>query len=542
MKPKFNTLIRRLVLVALLLTVFVLPAAAGPDSGPLRVVAYTQRSVTVGWTGISGASFNLYLNGTKVGTAGATATSARVNVSGWGTKMIGVGAVNAGAESLYTISVQGEWVATAQTQPAPVISTPAPTPPAPVTSTPAPTPPAPPAPSPPAPPPPAPSPPPPTSPPTSTASTANLWVSPSGGTCARQAAAAPFASAQACGSFAAAFSTAQCGDAIGVEAGSYPAQTVTAAKSCTVATPVTFVAAGAVTLTGGLDIKASYVGFSGAFDFAQTYAVEQGANYVALQGVSAPHAFVMGSHVAITGGQIGPNNSCNTGWEDGLQIWDNGSASASYVTVDGVTFHDVSDNGNECSGYANTGVHDDCIQLLGASNVTIENSHFYNCATSDVIGRPYSTPLSNITIQNNMMGPVVTPGASINIGNTADVCTNVVIQYNTVFGTYPSAVCGGSGSSGNFVLGNIFPGYYPAAGFTSAYNISEDTAPLGTGSKKCTPAFAVLASLVADYHLLARDTCAIGAGDPANYPPTDIDGQARPQGGTVDAGADEATG
>jgi hypothetical protein len=43
-----------------------------------------------------------------------------------------------------------------------------------------------------------------------------------------------------------------------------------------------------------------------------------------------------------------------------------------------------------------------------------------------------------------------------------------------------------------------------------------------------------------DYHLNAGDACAKGAGDPTNYPATDIDGDPRPDGGAVpDAGADE---
>ena len=158
--------------------------------------------------------------------------------------------------------------------------------------------------------------------------TANLWVDTNGGSCARSAGGAVYADGSACASFAAAWSAAQCGDTVGVVAGSYGSQTVSAAKSCSSATPVTFTAAATVSLTGGLDIATSYVSFNGPFDLAKTYNVEQGTSYVSLTGVSTPHAFMMGSHVTITGGQVGPNNVCQTGWEDGLQIWDNGSVSA----------------------------------------------------------------------------------------------------------------------------------------------------------------------------------------------------------------------
>jgi hypothetical protein len=51
----------------------------------------------------------------------------------------------------------------------------------------------------------------------------------------------------------------------------------------------------------------------------------------------------------------------------------------------------------------------------------------------------------------------------------------------------------------------------------------------------CMPAF-----LSDGYHLSSSDTCAKGRGNPSSYPATDIDGEARPQGGSVpDAGADE---
>jgi len=155
------------------------------------------------------------------------------------------------------------------------------------------------------------------------------------------------------------------------------------------------------------------------------------------------------------------------------------------------------------------------------------------------MARPYTTPLSNILIQNNMIGTIVTPGASINLGNASDTCNNVVVQYNTTLGASPNITCGVSGS-GNVIRGNIFPTMYSCGShFTCSYNITLSSPPIGTGSKKCTPAFNVVNSPVADYHLKPTDTCAKNAGDPANYPPTDYDGNSRPAGGAPDAGADE---
>ena len=48
------------------------------------------------------------------------------------------------------------------------------------------------------------------------------------------------------------------------------------------------------------------------------------------------------------------------------------------------------------------------------------------------------------------------------------------------------------------------------------------------------------ASAVAQTKFSATDTCAKDRGDPAHYPATDMDGQARPIGAAPDVGADES--
>ena len=60
---------------------------------------------------------------------------------------------------------------------------------------------------------------------------ANLWVDLNGGTCTRAATAGAYVDAAACGTFDAAWDAATAGDVIRVKAGTYPAQTLSGAKS-----------------------------------------------------------------------------------------------------------------------------------------------------------------------------------------------------------------------------------------------------------------------------------------------------------------------
>jgi len=96
--------------------------------------------------------------------------------------------------------------------------------------------------------------------------------------------------------------------------------------------------------------------------------------------------------------------------------------------------------------------------------------------------------------------------------------------------------------------GNIFlADALSAVGTTVSYAFNVFTAAstaAPSGNKQCTVALVAPTPGGAngpDYHLRPADTCATGAGDPANRPATDIDGDARPSPGSSapDAGADE---
>ena len=77
------------------------------------------------------------------------------------------------------------------------------------------------------------------------------------------------------------------------------------------------------------------------------------------------------------------------------------------------------------------------------------------------------------------------------------------------------------------------------AGVTADYNVWYAGAKVGSHDKVAPSGFVNAAAL--DFHL-KTGAAAIDAGDPAGAPATDIDGDARPQGGVPDAGADETKG
>jgi len=365
---------------------------------------------------------------------------------------------------------------------------------------------------------------------------ANVFVSTSGNdsSCRRSNTPAAYAAATACQTLAAAYNVASAGDTIDVKAGQYPGGDLAARSLGSRVVTIAAAPGESVTLTGLLSIHASYVTVSG-LALTQTYNIYQGASFVTMEDDTAPHAFIDGTNVTVTGGEIGPNDGCATGWEDGIQIWPH----SRYTVIDGVTIHDQSDEGNQCAnGPQQRGVHMDCIQLYAASDVTIENDTFYNCAEDSVEANP--GPFDDVTIENTMNGPVVTPGAVFNIGDVTTVCNDFVVRYNTTVGTDPVFRCGGAGSSGNLVYGNIFHGLWTCGvNFSCSYNVTETTTPIGIGSRRCTPIFDPASTTVADYHLAAADKCARNAGDPRHHPALDIDGYPRPVGAAPDGGADE---
>jgi len=365
---------------------------------------------------------------------------------------------------------------------------------------------------------------------------ANVFVSTAGNDsgCRRSRTPAAYAPATACATLTAAYGLASAGDTIDVKAGQYPGGDLPARSLGSSVVTIAAAPGESVMVTGTLSIHASYVTVS-RLDLAQAYSIYQGASFVTMENDTAPHAFIDGTNVTVSGGEIGPNDACTTGLEDGIQIWPH----SRHTLIEGVTIHDQSDEGDQCADSPQQrGVHMDCIQLYAANDVTIANDTFYNCAEDSVEANP--GPFDNVTIENTMNGPVVTPGAVFNIGDVTTTCTDFVVRYNTTAGTDPLFRCGGAGSSGNLVYGNIFHGLSTCGvNFSCSYNVTEATTPIGFGSRRCTPVFDPSSTTVADYRLSAADKCARNAGDPKRSPVLDFDDYPRPVGAAPDAGADE---
>jgi hypothetical protein len=254
-------------------------------------------------------------------------------------------------------------------------------------------------------------------------------------------------------------------------------------------------------------------------------------SHVTLEGFTARNMFLRADYVSIIGGSVGGFNSCDAGMpEDGIQLWSDSTRGANGITIDGVYVHDIRRTGG-CSR------HSDGLQIYSGTNHTIKNSVFVNMPTESIIARPGVGPLSNITIENNFFGPILDGTQAINIGTAPDYCSNILVRHNTVANGVSTFDCvTPTGGPGSRVVGNIIKvGSTDAATFSDNVFVTGSSV-VGINAKQCSPTFFNAAGF--DYHLANGDVCAKDRGS-SSFPATDIDGQTRPPGSAVDAGADE---
>jgi hypothetical protein len=201
-----------------------------------------------------------------------------------------------------------------------------------------------------------------------------------------------------------------------------------------------------------------------------------------------------------------------------------------------------------------SGKHVDSMQGYGISNLVMSDSVFYGCPGECMIFRPYAggTP-GPITIENTIFNQVQDPGQAVAIGSSmqsdGDQCGGAITIENNTF-VNGAAVHGGCWNNPQVLFrSNIMTGSscgFGGSNVSYQYNVFTGGGSCGSNAKSCTPSYLSASSSVTvqgDYHLAATDSCARGAADQAagSYPATDIDGQPRPQGTAVDAGADETS-
>lgn len=218
-------------------------------------------------------------------------------------------------------------------------------------------------------------------------------------------------------------------------------------------------------------------------------------------------------------------------------------------TFDDVVFHDVL--------VTDPLVHNECVYAIGVPGMTVRNSQFQNCATMDLFftygswWSPQPPAYGDVTLENNVFehSTMTTPGSwhyySVYVGGTAPGgaggMRGWVVRHNTF--EIPVAVNPGT-SSGSRWVGNL-GSWSCVAGVTYRRNVGQSCSATdkavspAASTRTSVAAFGWLDPAAHDFRLTPGSP-AIGAGDPADHPPTDRDG--RPRDGAPDAGAHEYAG
>jgi hypothetical protein len=210
--------------------------------------------------------------------------------------------------------------------------------------------------------------------------TGDLFVAPGGSN------AGPCTQAAPCRSFDRAYQLADPGDVVEVAGGRYRSQ-ILGPKAGSAAPDVRLVAsAGQRVVVGNPGARVGCLGFEGA-----TYVGVEGvetsytrvagrlhqcgvsvgrehAHHVTLKDVDAGMIWFGADDVTVLGGDFGPGIDENTKIE-----WGSGHAPRD-ILIDGAVIHDA-------RMYRQ---HQECLALWGGLNITIRNTHFYNCAVFHV--------------------------------------------------------------------------------------------------------------------------------------------------------------
>jgi hypothetical protein len=386
-------------------------------------------------------------------------------------------------------------------------------------------------------------------------STANLWVDTNGGSCTRQSTAGNYVDAQACGSFDAAYHAANPGDLVLVQSGNYGDQSLSAdgTKAAGGARVVIAPATGATVVVGskplsttiqtseGLDVEGANAITFQDFIVRGDVTANAGANNITYQNITTNNGvfgIYGGLNISFIGGGYGNVSRYNGRFYESANGVHNQN-----IVVDGITVHDITSDDLNCC-------HVTGLLVADADGIVIKNSKFYNNYVFDLeLGVFLDQVLNNVTVENNTFGSGTNgvPFSSSLAENTNTTSwNNLNVRNNTALVAMRHPDCSGGCTNVRY-SGNISPltASYPSAcvnspGITYSHNVWTGGAGTCSASDKAVANAGLVNSNISppDLHLTSSSP-AIDAGDPTNCPATDIDGQARPNGTTCDAGADE---
>jgi len=247
------------------------------------------------------------------------------------------------------------------------------------------------------------------------------------------------------------------------------------------------------------------------------------------------------SNVTIDGGMWGPDNynaPCTSDHHPEIASADQQPKRANHILI----------RNSEWKNFARcvSAEHTECLQIEPADDLTLRGNKFHDCDTIIVniandfghwanSAAGFAAP-NNILVEDNFFGTArdATGGPTFYALNIRE-CTNCTVRYNS-WTQAPRMPTGGEISLNNKYEGNVGPMGSANCGLTGVtylYNVWSD-AKCSATDKQAASGF--LNPSTWDLHLVLG-SAAIGAGNPADYPAADIDGQARVS--PPDAGADQ---